>query len=361
MRIEELDPNFKVMKTDDNGFVFHEVRSGKFQIEGFPFLEENRGTFFRLPLSKKTLFTEELNYRAEFAAGNCVRFTTDADEIILRGEMLYSDDYEQKATMSRYGMSGFDVYVGTGKYKKFHSCVVSAKDGNAIFDGSVPLDNPLHLEKEITIYFPIYNAVKSLYIGMKQGSCIKEPPKRMLEKPILFYGSSITQGESASRPGNSYVNMTARKLDAAVINMGFSANAKGEKELAQVLADIEMSLFVMDYDYNCESREHLAQTHYPFYETIRKKKPDLPILMLSRPTFLTEEADKNVEVVRASYDRARENGDSNVYFIDGHSFFPEDERDECTADTVHPNDLGFSYMAEKVAREIAQILNLENT
>lgn len=359
MRIEELDPNFKTVKTDDNGFVFHEVRSGKFQIEGFPFLEENKGDFFRLPLTKKGLFSSELNARASFAAGNCVRFTTDADELILRGETLYSNDYEQKATMSRYGMNGFDVYAGTGKYKKFHSCVVSEKDGTSIFDGTVPLDNPFHVEKEITIYLPIYNGIKSLFIGIKPEYCIKEPPRRLLEKPILFYGSSITHGESASRPGNSYVNMVSRKLDAAVINMGFSANAKGEKEMAEILSEADMSLFVMDYDYNCESREHLEQTHYPFYEILRQKNPNLPVLMLSRPTFSLEEAHKNAEVIRASYEKARENGDRNVYFIDGHSFFPEDQRDECTADTVHPNDLGFSYMARKTAEEIARILKID--
>ena len=94
MKLEELDPNFRTVKTDDNGFVFHEIRSGKFQIEGFPFLEENKGSFFRLPLSKKTLFTDDLNYRAAFTAGNCVRFTTNADQIILRGETQFSDDYE---------------------------------------------------------------------------------------------------------------------------------------------------------------------------------------------------------------------------------------------------------------------------
>ncbi len=359
MKLEELDPNFRTVKTDDNGFVFHEIRSGKFQIEGFPFLEENKGSFFRLPLSKKTLFTDDLNYRAAFTAGNCVRFTTNADQIILRGETQFSDDYEQKATMTRRGMNGFDVYAGSGKYKRFYGCVVSEKDGEAEFDGVVCLDNPAHIEREVTIYLPVYNGVKSFSIGMKPEFCIKEPPKRMLEKPILFYGSSITHGESASRPGNSYVNMAARKLDAAVINMGFSANAKGEKEMAEILSDVEMSLFVMDYDYNCESREHLAQTHYPFYEIVRQKNPDLPVLMLSRPTFKTEEADKNVEIIRASYDKARENGDSNVYFMDGHHFFPEAERDECTADTVHPNDLGFYYMAEKIAEKIARIFQME--
>ena len=208
-----------------------------------------------------------------------------------------------------------------------------------------------------TINFPLYNDVDELLIGIKEGSTLSEGLPYVDAAPMIFYGSSITQGGCASRPGLAYEATICRKLNRNYLNMGFSGSAKGEPRLAEYLATLPMSIFVCDYDYNAPTAEHLEATHYPFYEIIRRKNPTVPYLMISRHTsHRSENADRRRAVIRASYERAKANGDENVYFLDGDSFFPDEWRDSCTVDTVHPNDLGFYFMAKGIGDAIAEIL-----
>jgi hypothetical protein len=58
---------------------------------------------------------------------------------------------------------------------------------------------------------------------------------------------------------------------------------------------------------------------------------------------------------------AYERGDKKVYYIDGETFFMGHEENDCTMDTVHPNDMGFSKMADSIAAIIKVALSdIEN-
>ena len=180
-------------------------------------------------------------------------------------------------------------------------------------------------------------------------------------KPVVIYGSSIVHGTAASRPGNIYPLVISRQLNVDVRNLGFSGNAKGEKVLAEWMATLPMSVFVCDYDYNAPTVEHLNETHYAMYETIREKNPELPYIMISRPNYWTliraqEEVLQRRDVVMTSYLKARQSGDKNVYFIDGMSFFRGEHQYEYTLDGVHPNDAGFLQMAEGIGTVIRHVL-----
>ena len=140
--------------------------------------------------------------------------------------------------------------------------------------------------REITINFPLYNGIESLYIGIDEHSTLEKAAPYKMEKPIVFYGSSVTQGACASRPGTCYPSLLSRWLDADFINLGFSGNDKGEPALAHYIASLEMSAFVYGYGYNARTIEHYKNTYYPFYEIIRKKNPELPIIMMSSPIRL---------------------------------------------------------------------------
>ena len=178
----------------------------------------------------------------------------------------------------------------------------------------------------------------------------------MNEKPVVYYGSSITQGGCASRPGNAYTAAVARRFNANHINLGFSGNALGEMEMAEYIADISMSAFVFDYDHNAPTLEHLENTHKPMFDIIRKSNPNLPIVMLTRPKYKTWwYEDKCRDIIKATYDIARANGDENVYFIDGTTLM-ETAGFEGTVDSAHPNDLGFSSMAKAVGDVLQKVL-----
>jgi len=204
--------------------------------------------------------------------------------------------------------------------------------------------------RHYALYLPLYNGLDELLIGISPAAKLAEGRVPRIEKPILFYGSSITQGGCASKAGSCYTSIVARRLDATQINLGFSGNAKGEEHMARYIADKEMSVFIMDYDHNAPSPEHLEATHENFYKIIRVAQPDLPIIMLTMPDFDREPVlcAKRRAIIRRTYDNAVAAGDRHVYFIDGETFFGPTDRDLCTVDGCHPNDLGFLRMADVV-------------
>ena len=208
--------------------------------------------------------------------------------------------------------------------------------------------------REITINFPLYHDVDRVYIGIKDTANISYPRPYSVEKPIVFYGSSITQGGCASRPGNCYTNILSRRLDCDIINLGFSGSGRGEKIVADYIATLEMSAFVLDYDYNCLGPEYLEKTHYPFYKTVRDAHPDIPVIMMTAPKVIPlrypvdEVFTKRRIIVMQSYIRAVQEGDKNVYFVDGTSLLGNDRNSDSTLDGTHPNDYGFRQMADKL-------------
>ena len=172
----------------------------------------------------------------------------------------------------------------------------------------------------------------------------------------MYYGSSITQGGCASRPGNSYESIVSRRLDADYINLGFSGNAKGEPEIAEYISKLDMSCFVYDYDFNAPTVEHLINTHQKMYNVIREANPDLPIVLMSSPKYrLTDEGKQRLSVIRKTYEDAKANGDGNVYFIDGSTLMALAKYDG-TVDDCHPNDLGFASMAKAVGDLLEKIM-----
>ena len=172
------------------------------------------------------------------------------------------------------------------------------------------------------------------------------------QKPVVFYGSSITQGGCASHSGNEYDHMLSRWLSTDFINLGFSGNAKGDAKFAEYIAGLDMSVFVMDYDYNAPNAEHLQATHLPFYEIIRKAQPNLPIIFISASnTEYLQDSDKRREIIFNTYKTAKKRGDKKVWFVDGATIYGKggvDGRNECTVDGIHPNDMGMYRMAKAI-------------
>ena len=175
--------------------------------------------------------------------------------------------------------------------------------------------------------------------------------------PILYYGSSITQGACATRPGMMYQNYICRDTLVDYINLGFSGSAKGEPAMREYLATIDCSIFVCDWDHNLNDPVKLAAAHYPLYRTFRDAHPDTPIILISRPDFDTHNvAAANRQVIIDTYEKARAEGDQNIYFIDGETIFGDQHRDECTVDRTHPTDLGFYRFYQTLVPKILKLL-----
>lgn len=177
--------------------------------------------------------------------------------------------------------------------------------------------------------------------------------------PILYYGSSITQGACASRADNCYQAYIAKHTQVDYINLGFSGSAKAEKEMAEYLSNIPCSIFVCDYDYNAPTVEYLKGTHLELYKTFRKKQKDVPIILMSSPSMETFDWSLNdrLKVIKDTYEYARKNGDEHVYLINGREVYGDKDFSNCVVDGCHPNDLGFYRIAETLEKTIKTLLS----
>ena len=151
-------------------------------------------------------------------------------------------------------------------------------------------------------------------------------------------------------------------LDTDYINLGFSGSAKAEEVMARYLAAQNPSVFVLDYDHNAPNAEHLKNTHYPLYKTVRQAHPDTPIILMTMPTTAGREshpwhAARREEIFK-SFQRARDEGDKNVYLLDAYGVLGAAAYGECgTVDNCHPDSLGFLRMAELLYPLLNKLLN----
>lgn len=350
MEITKIDKNFAAQAVDENGCLYRDVKEAPFSLEGLAFYEENEKAYRRLPLS----FTEkEINAGAftlsKHTSGVCVRFRSDSKQIMIRATLFACCDMNH---MTRAGSCGFDSYCKPLNGEWTYNTTVQPNRDQLDVNSKITAvvgKNPEGRLCDWIVNFPLYGGVDQVELGFQEGSMLLEATPHKYKDPILFYGSSITQGGCASRPGNQYTSMLCRKLGAPQINLGFSGSGKGEIALAQRIAKLKLSAFVMDYDHNAPDPEHLQKTHEPFFQAIRSVQKDLPIIMMSKCDYKPGAADDlRREIIRTTFLNAVKNGDKHVYYIDGETLFGKNMRDACTVDGCHPNDLGFFRIYKNV-------------
>ena len=351
INISQVDANFKIeTEIDRDGLRFFDAKTEPFKLCG---VFHDGKLYRRIPEALAKSISEKIEYLSKNTAGGRVRFMTDSPYVAIKTVMPSKAAYSH---MARTGEHGFDMYVtdsGTHKRVKTFIPPVEFEGGyESVYDfvGEPKL-------RLITINFPLYSPLHELYIGIKEGSKLLPPTDYTVEKPIVYYGSSITQGGCASRPGTSYQAIISRRYDADYINLGFSGNGKGEPCMAEYIANLDMSAFVFDYDHNAPTLEHYEKTHEPFFKIIRKKNPTLPIIFMTRPkakSLLSAVEIGKFDVALETYNNAKRAGDENVYVNPGYEL-TELDNDETTVDGTHPTDLGFYFMAKRLAVELDKI------
>jgi lysophospholipase L1-like esterase len=216
--------------------------------------------------------------------------------------------------------------------------------------------------REITLYLSLYSPVKVLEIGLDQDSAIERAAPFAVPGPVVFYGTSITQGGCASRAGMSYQAILGRSLNLNHVNLGFSGNGKGEAALARAAAEIDASVFVLDFAQNNPDVDSLAQVYDPFIGILREKHPDTPILTIT-PIYAAGEASgsrKNEQMralIRKVASKRIAAGDAHLEVVEGTDLLGP-SRVDGLVDGTHPNDLGFEWMAEGLAQRLRKVLGL---
>ncbi len=330
--ISKIDPNFKVEPCfSKEGLAFYDVTRPPFSLHGLLWEE---GCFCRLPKAVAQAVSEEVALLSLHTAGGRVRFVTDSKRIAIRATM---HAIEKMPHFALTGSGGFDLFGPEGYLATFIP-PFGFIDG---FSSQKVLES--RKLRQLMLNFPLYSGVRELYIGLEEGSLLQAAPTYG-GPPVVFYGSSITQGGCASKPGCAFPAMVSQMLGCDHINLGFSGSCKGEREMANYLAGLDMSAFVCGYDHNAPTLSHLERTHLPLVRAVREAHPDLPILLFGRPkAALNEEEQARRAVIEHT---CREVGG---IFIPNEELIPPEVAPWATVDGVHPNDLGFYHMAKAVA------------
>lgn len=344
--LSEIDKNFAVVRAaGKEDALFHNALEKPFEIDGV-FYEE--GKFRRIPERVAKQISDGVYALHANTAGGRVRFSTDSPYVVVSAKMT---NIGKMPHFTLCGSAGFDLYSG----KTYVATLVPPYEMTDGYESVAELGDKKW--REITINFPLYSDVEELYIGISGSAKIKPPKPYKNKKPVVYYGSSITQGGCASRPGNAYPTILSRELNLDFVNLGFSGSAKAEKEAEEYIKGLPMSAFIYDYDHNAPTMSHLADTHARMFKAVREANPTLPIVLLSRPQHrLDEEAKGRLAIIQKTYAEAVQKGDKNVYLIEGNKLMSY-AKDEGTVDGCHPNDLGFYSMAKALKKVLKQIVD----
>lgn len=355
MKIGEIDRNLAVAsKLDIQGLRYRNALEEPFDIYGL-YRPKETGRYMRMPKEAAERVSQGVMDLNPHTAGGRIRFRTDSPYVAVRAKLA------EKNCMSHIpltGSHGLDLYLYDGEEDVFQGTFVPP------FDSPEDFESVVYARRkgmnEITIHLPLYSGVSELYIGLDENAKVEHGRGYRPVKPILYYGSSITQGGCASRPGNHYPAAIARETNVDFLCLGFSGSAKGEPEMAEYLAGLPASVFVCDYDHNAPDREHLENTHAALFGRYRESNPRTPVIFVSKPDIRLDNCEdaRRRNVVYQTYMDALRAGDERVYFVDGYQLFAGSRRYDCTVDGCHPNDLGFARMAERIGEMVRHCLAL---
>lgn len=346
--ISDFDKRMGIPAVSTERIKFHPVTETPFELTGFPWFSEEK-LFRRLPVSPAEKIPEGVDFLANCTAGGKIRFSTNSKRILIRGKR---GAFDVTDTMPYTARGGFDIYVGEPGEEQFFS-VMRANPENTEFV-CVLAELPDAAWRTYTVYFPLYKQVISVEIGLEEDAQITIPPP-LQTPPVAVYGTSITQGGCASRPGMCYTNILSRRLSRHILNFGFSGSGRGEPEVARILASLpDVSLYLLDFEPN--AGDDYAKLLPPFIREIRKQKPVVPILVLTRYCYSKYPVPENQ--LANNRKAVEEMQDAHLYFMDGTDILGPDGA-ECLVDGIHATDLAFYRMADALKPELEKILKKE--
>lgn len=362
-KISDLDPYMHLEQNGLEGLQWLSPADKPFRLSGLSWFEQER-LFRRLPLRSRQPIPPVVDVLANHTAGGQLAFQTSSRQLAIRVQLANKADlYHMPAT----GQCGFDLYLGKPGEQVFYK--TSLYDHTQDYFEAMLYDFSASEIRHVTLNFPLYQGVKSLAIGVNPDAVIEAPLPYRNDKKVIIYGTSITQGACASRPGMAYTNILSRRIPLEFVNLGFSGSGCGEPEMAHVISEIaNPAMLVLDYEANAINPDLLKQTLPEFIRIYRAAHPVVPILVISKieypsESFVPELRQLRLEmgrIQRETVERLRQQGDSHLHFYDGSGLLGTDgTRLECTVDGVHPTDLGFMRMAGKLTPLFKQLLQHE--
>ena len=323
----------------------------------------------RLPSNLTERVNAGVRNMRHYTAGMQFRFATDSKT--LRFRWVPYEKYLEMDHMPASGVSGIDVYrwdAGRGKWLYVKTGRIYKIEGGS-------LDVPWTPGDRCLVNLPLYNGVESFSLGVDRDATISALPPRAsgVTKPVVFYGTSITHGGCASRPGMAFPSIIGRDLDVPIVNLGFSGSGRMEYEMSDRLADVDASCYVLDCLPNMQTIKKdtpdyadvkdrldplcVIRTRYePFIRNLRAKRPGVPIVMAEHCSVYCRGKGADDLFLRALYEKLIAEGWENLVYLPKEGMYADDF--EGTVDGAHPNDWGMMHMAAAYGGAVRRALGL---
>jgi len=357
--IAKWDPNMARQSAvvDTNGVKWID---GKYlPIEGRAF-DDVDDWYDRLPSNVSSNVNGGVRTMKHHTSGMMFRFSTDSRKLRFRWTPYNKDP--RADNLSSTAMSGIDVYrfdstKGEWRYVKTGRVWDAGKEGLLEVDWTPGTPCLVNL--------PVYNGIREFSLGLDAEAEVSAlPPRRSgVEKPVVFYGTSITHGGCASRPGLAFVNWVGRDLDVPVVGLGFSGSGVMELEMSEHLARIDASCYVLDCLWNMGSvngasrpGRNVEENYEKFIRNLRAKRPNVPIVMAEQCDVFCDGPNEKDVFVRKLYERLEKEGWTDLVYLPKTEMYTGDG--EGTVDGVHPNDLGMRSLKEAFAKAVRAALKL---
>ena len=344
----------EMIKTDSTTIYYGRQH---FLIEGTAISDSlKESPYDRLPISYKEKVREPVWDLSKASAGITVRFYSNSTSINLKWTVLNDLDMSH---MAATGIKGIDLYTKYNNKWRYVTTAGALVGLKTYQNKSIPADsiNEYELIKNMTpefreykLFLPLYDGVTKLEVGIDSAASI-EKATPSTEKPIVFYGTSITQGGCASRPGMAHTNIISRKLDIDCINYGFSGNGRMETPIVELISEIDARFYVIECLQNMDS-EQVKERVKPLVDIIRTNHPHTPIVLVENMMYTMAFLNQTLETrlieentaLKNEYDKIIKSGTPNIFYIKDNKEFLVDN--EGTVDGVHLTDLGFKRYAD---------------
>ena len=334
-----------------------------YDASAFPILgkisEATETRYERLPAKLKEVSRPSVWNLGKHTAGLAIRFCSNSQQISVKWET--HNNY--MSHMAATGIKGLDLYCMENGDWTYVNTAIPSREQQPRNEATI-VSNMERKEREFMLYLPLYDGIVSLEIGIDSTAFIELPkidlPRQT--KPVVHYGTSITQGASATRPGMMYTNILSRKLNREVINLGFSGNGLLDYEIAELMADCDASLFVLEFD-NCTA-EQIKERTEKFYRLLREKHPYTPIVFLEVQLRIVGNYDlsrqdifrNNIKALREVFEELKAKKEKNIWLIP----FAGQFDGEGTVDGSHYTDLGFMRFADYLYPKIQKIMGKQS-
>lgn len=317
--------------------------------KGWP--DESR-TYERLPSRAEGRIPDKVWAQSCASAGITVRFRSDAPFFLVRWL-----DYNGRPALNQSGPDRPVLYVQwNGRWTWLGTAAqIGQGPEHRLVNGRIP-----PTWRNYMLCLPIAHGMKKLELGLPVGAEIVPGPLPA-GKPIVFYGTSITQGGAASRPGSNHVAIVERQLECPVINLGFSGSGRMEAEVVALVSELDASVFVVDCLPNMVAAE-VSERFEPAILRLRAEHPSTPIVVvesiLYEDGFLVayrrQRCRGSNRALRHGFERLVKAGVCGLHYVPAKEFFGG--MGDATVDGTHPNDFGFHLMADIFIRRLGPLV-----